>query len=250
MTAEIRPGIYRPDWSAVTRPTAREALLARDRSRIGLVERWDQALGPLQDRVWRTVLELFARSGRPPLLQEIGEETGLSPENLRTLVADLEAHDLLGSDPSADLVLYAYPFTDNQTVHRVRLRGRKLHAVCAIDALGIAAMFGTDVVIESSCRVCGGGIEIGTARNGKVLSHARPVGAVVWYDLAYSGCAAVSCCQSIAFFCSEPELQQWVSTQNPQCRGYRLTLDEALQVGRALFEPVLATAPAGKPGIW
>jgi alkylmercury lyase len=74
------------------------------------------------------------------------------------------------------------------------------------------------------------------------LSYARPVDAIVWYDLAYSGCAAASCCRSIAFFCSKVELQRWLSGQNPQPTGYRLTLDEALEVGRALFEPVLASA--------
>src|SRR5262249_28369463 len=58
MTSEIRPGIHRPDWLAVTRPAAREALLARDRSRMSLAERWNHALEPAQDRVWRTVLEL------------------------------------------------------------------------------------------------------------------------------------------------------------------------------------------------
>jgi len=242
MTAQIRPGIRRPDWSAVTRRAVREALLARDRSRIGLAKRWNHTLAPAQDRVWRTVLELFARSGKPPHLFEISEETGLSIENLRMFIGELEAHDLLGSGPSADVVRYAYPFTSDQTEHRVQLRRRKLHAVCAIDALGIAAMFGTDVVIESSCRVCGGGIEIGTAQRGKSLSYARPVNPVVWYDLAYSGCAAASCCPSIAFLCSEGELQQWVSAQSPEPKGYRLTLDEALEVGRALFEPVLAMA--------
>ena len=247
MTVEIRPGICRPDWSALTRPAARKALLARDCSRIGLAERWNHALEPAQDRVWRAVLELFARSGRPPQLHEIREETGLSTENLRTLVAELEAHDLLGSDPSADSILYAYPFTGQSTEHCVEFRGRQIHAVCAIDALGVAAMFGTDVVIESSCRVSGGGIEIGTAQGGKSLSYARPVDAVVWYDLAYSGCAAVSCCRSTAFFCSAAELQQWVSAQNPQPTGYRLTLYEALEVGRALFEPVfgMAAVPDG-----
>src|SRR6516164_278418 len=101
-------------------------------------------------------------------------------------------------------------------------------------------MFGTDVVIESSCRVCGAGIEICTAQAGKSLRYAQPVDPVVWYDLAYSGCAAASCCRSIAFFCSDAELQQWVSALNPQPRGNRLTLDEALEAGRALFEPVLA----------
>jgi alkylmercury lyase len=242
MTAEIRPGIYRPDWSVVTRPAAREALLERDHSRIGLANKWNQVLEPALDRVWTTVIELFARSGKPPHLHEICEETGLSEENLRTLVGELQAHDLLGSGQSDEVILYAYPFTGEQTEHRVQLRGRKLHAICAIDALGIAGMFRTDVVIASSCRVCGGGIEVGTAQGGRSLSYARPVDAILWYDLAYSGCAAASCCRSIAFFCCKVELQQWLSAQNPQPTGYRLTLDEALEVGRALFEPVLAAA--------
>jgi hypothetical protein len=71
------------------------------------------------------VLELFARSGRPAHLHEIREETGLSTENLRTLVAELEAHDLLGSDPSADVVLYAYPFTGDRAEHRVSFAAAK-----------------------------------------------------------------------------------------------------------------------------
>jgi hypothetical protein len=211
---------------------------------MGLAERWNHTLEPAQDRLWRTVLELFARSGKPPHLYQISEETGLSIESLRTFIGELEANDLLGSGPWSDVVRYAYPFTSDQTEHHVQLRDRKLHAVCAIDALGIAAMLGTDVVIESSCRGCGSGIEIGTAYRGKSLSYARPINAVVWYDLAYSGCAAASCCPSIAFFCSEAELRQWVSAQNPQPNGYRLTLDEALEVARALFEPVLAAATA------
>ncbi len=83
MTAEIRPGIRRPDWSLITIAVARATLLGRDRSRQGLAEKWNHALEPTQDRVWRVVLELFARLGRPPYLHEIGKETGLSVENLR-----------------------------------------------------------------------------------------------------------------------------------------------------------------------
>jgi hypothetical protein len=96
MTAEIRPGIHRPDWSVVTRPGAREAILGRDHLRFGLVEKWNQPLEPAQDRVWGTVLELFARLGRPPGLHEISNETGLSVENLQTIISELQAHRVTG----------------------------------------------------------------------------------------------------------------------------------------------------------
>jgi Alkylmercury lyase len=56
-------------------------------------------------------------------------------------------------------IAYAYPFTGHETEHRVRLHGRQLNAVCAIDALGIAGMLRTDAVIESSCRVAEAGLK-------------------------------------------------------------------------------------------
>jgi hypothetical protein len=66
MAAEIRPGVYRPDWSLVTKAAAREALIGRDRARAGPAEKWIDALPTVQDLTWRTVLQLFAQLGRPP----------------------------------------------------------------------------------------------------------------------------------------------------------------------------------------
>src|SRR5215472_10732469 len=57
--------------------------------------------------------------------------------------------------------------------------GRCHYAVCAIDALGVAGMLGSDTRIVSACRRCRGRIEIGTARNGKSLGRYRPTEAVV-----------------------------------------------------------------------
>jgi hypothetical protein len=105
-------------------------------------------------------------------------------------------------------------------------------------------MFRLDAVIQSSCRICGSRIEIGTAQAGKSLGYAQPADAVIWYDLAYSESAAASCCPSIAFFCSDGDMQRWLIAQGSPREGYRLTLDEALEVSRALFEPVLAATTA------
>jgi hypothetical protein len=228
----------------VTTAAAREALLGRDRSRSGLLHKWQHALPPARDRVWRSVITLFVSLGRPPYLREIGEATGVAIDQLREIMTELEAHDLLGIDKSADRVRYAYPFTGEPNEHRVQLHGRELHALCAIDALGIGGMLGTDVVITASCRACGKPIEVTTAAGGKSLGQARPADAVVWYDLGYTGCAAASSCPSIAFFCSDTDHQRWLSSQSSRPAGHRLALGEALEMGRAIFEPVLATATA------
>jgi hypothetical protein len=103
-------------------------------------------------------------------------------------------------------------------------------------------MFRTDVTIASSCRLCATPIEIGTTSAGRAISYARPADAVVWYDLAYGQAAATSCCPSIGFFCSDEHLQQWLSSRIPRRAGSRLALGEAMEVGRAIFEPVLAAA--------
>ena len=114
-------------------------------------------------------------------------------------------------DQAADTIIYAYPFTSQPTDHRVSINGRMLDALCATDALGAGDMYQTDATITSACRLCGAPIEIGTAKQGTTVSHARPAKTVVWYDLAYSQTAAISCCPSIGFFCCDEHLQQWVT---------------------------------------
>jgi len=240
LAAEIRPGVRRPDWSVVTKPAARQALIGRDRTWAGPSKKWTATLPTLQDVAWRTVLELFGRFGRPPQLSEVGQAMDLAPEQIRALVYELQARDLLGMDDAAGTIVYAYPFSGKATGHRVGLHGSKLNALCAIDALGVGGMFRTDVTIEFSCRACGAKIEIATADAGKSLHSARPADAVVWYDLAFGRSVATSCSPSIAFFCCDEHLQRWLVGQISRRAGYRLTLDEALEVGRAIFEPILA----------
>lgn len=240
VAVEIRSGVRRPDWSVVTKGAARDALLARDRTRAGVQRKWRHALPVQQDSLWRTVLTLFTELGHAPSVVEIAADTCLPAAQVRALLLELQTHDLLGVNQTADTIIYAYPFTSQPTEHRVGIKGRMLNALCAIDALGAGGMYRTDVTITSSCRLCGTIIEIGTAQHGTTLSHARPADAVVWYDLAYSQTAAISCCLSIGFFCCDEHLQQWMTAQTTTRAGYRLALDEALEVGRAIFEPVFA----------
>ena len=60
-SVEIRPGVCRPDWSAVTTPAARHALSGRMAARAGLLDKWSQALEPNEDLVWRMALDLYAK---------------------------------------------------------------------------------------------------------------------------------------------------------------------------------------------
>lgn len=253
LAGEIRSGVFRPDWSAVTAPAAREALRGRLAARAGLLDRWSHRLEAFEDIVWRTVLRLYAQRGRPPELNDIVAETGIAADEVAGLLHVLRSHDLIDIDLHSEDIWLAYPFTQAATGHCVEFNGLTLHALCAIDALGVAAMYNADVSISSPCRQCSSTIRVRTAAAGTALDSVAPKGAVVWYDFAYDGSASASCCPEIAFFCSDDHLQQWLRGRKARREGMRLTMDEALEVGRAIFGPVLVeprsypTAVANSP---
>jgi hypothetical protein len=236
---EIRPGVFRPDWSGVTKQRAREALAGRLAARAGLLDRWSVRLEAVEDLVWRTILRLYADLGKPPKLADIAAATGIAADGVAGLLRVLRSHDLVDLDPHSGDLRLAYPFTQTATGHRVELNGHVLHALCAIDALGVAGMYSTDITISSPCRRCGATVHVRTAAEGKSLNSVVPSGAVVWYDFAYDGNAAASCCPAITFFCSGEHMQQWLNEQTLRRSGIGLTVEEALEVGRAIFGPVL-----------
>lgn len=237
---EIRSGVFRPDWSAVTTAAAQDALCARFGSRESLLDKWSMPLDDMEDRFWRCVLKLFADLGRGPTLDELAAATGRPMERAKDVLEELQGRDLLGLDAGASTILYAYPFAEHSTGHSVELGGKVLNALCVVDALGVGAMFQQDVVVTSRCRVCGAGIRIATADHGRTLQGVTPADAVVWYDLSFAGCAATSCCPKIVFFCSDAHLQTRRESDESGTTGRRLLPAEALEVGRALFGPLLA----------
>ncbi|WP_163006285.1 organomercurial lyase [Methylobacterium brachiatum] len=197
------------------------------------------ALDPDTDRMWRTVLRFYAAQGRPPGNDELATTLRVSPGRTAALLGGLQQRDLVGLDPTSGSVTHAYPLAPDATGHQVLLGGRVLNALCAIDALGMAEMFDADAAVTAQCRSCGDTVTVSTAERGRVLRSVSPALSVVWYDFAYAGSAAASCCQHIAFFCSDKHLQDWLDGQQPTRVGARLTMPEALELGRAIFGPVM-----------
>jgi hypothetical protein len=112
--------------------------------------------------------------------------------------------------------------------------------MCAVDALGIGAMIDRDIAISSRCRQCGAPIRIATRDRGRALAHIEPTKVVMWQSVRYDGaCAANSLCTTTAFFCSDDHLSAW-RREYPAEPGFRLSIEEGLQAGRALFGPSLA----------
>jgi hypothetical protein len=245
-TVALRSGVLFPDWTAVTSPAAKTALRAI-LSAFDLARCWG-GYAEDEDRVRRAVIEGLAELDRAPDAVWLAARSGLAQGRVAALLDRLVSRDLVVRDKDSNAVVGAYPLTTRATEHRVRFGGRVVQAMCAVDALGAGAMLHADTIVESCCRACGAPIRIVTGAFGATLDSVEPSSTVVWSGIRYEeACAATSLCTVIAFFCSEAHLETWRWANHPDAAGYPLTLDEAMQVGRALFSPVLKPA-AGDGG--
>jgi mercuric reductase len=233
----VRPGVTFPDWSAVTSPVVKNALQAMVGS-DHVLNRWS-GYDPATDRVRVALLRLYADHGGAPTISALAERTKLSEMVIRPLLDELRRRDLVVLD--GELIVGAYPFSDHNTGHRVTLDGRTLNAMCAVDALGIGAMTDRDTAIASPCGHCGALIRITTQDRGRALADVEPQSAVMWQSVRYEGgCAASSLCATTAFFCSDEHLSAWRDERSTDEPGFRLSIEEGLEAGRALFGPSLA----------
>ncbi len=235
---EIRPGVIFPDWQAIRSEAAEAALLTIFRA-MEIERRWNH-YRPDLDRVRTNILRGFAEAAHAPSLPELSTNTGMSQSEVLSILGELKQRDLVVLDESGRRVTGAYPFTEHETEHTVRHGARALRAMCAVDALGIGAMLGADVVVESRCRACGAPIRAETGDYGKSLKSCNPKDAVVWVGDHYAGgCGATSLCTTIAFFCGDAHLRSWRESSESGAPGHRLSAEEAHQVGCAVFGPML-----------
>lgn len=230
----VRPGVTFPDWSVVASPKVRDALLAIDH----VFACWN-GYDPGTDLVRIALLQLYLEGGRAPTTGALAERTGLSATAIGPLLEELRRRDLVVLDGAR--IVGAYPFTDADRGHRVALGGRVLNAMCAVDALGIGAMTGRDIAITSRCLHCDLPIRVATQNQGRALGSVDPPTAVVWQDVRYEGaCAANSLCATTVFFCSDDHLSAWRRSRSAEESGFRLSMEEGLEAGRAVFGPSLA----------
>ena len=98
--------------------------------------------------VHQAVLRSFLHTGTEPATSSLAGHAG--PFDVSEVLAELADGDFLCLDDVGQITA-AYPFSALPTRHRVRVTGgAAVFAMCAIDALGISAMTGRRVVIESA----------------------------------------------------------------------------------------------------
>lgn len=192
------------------------------------------ALAPPLRALHRDILRHFVQTGVAPARAGL---VAASPgiEDIDAALAQLAADDLVVLGPQ-HTVTGAYPFTAEPRVHRVQVNGHGVHAMCALDALSVAALFDTETRIDSRCHVSGAPIVI--RMQGERVLAAQPQ--APWLGIrwqATSGCAAQSLCLEMVFLQDGATATAW-RREDPDNISI-FDLPDAVAFGAAFFRPLL-----------
>jgi DNA-binding transcriptional MerR regulator len=194
-------------------------------------------LNPIEKAVHQAILRTFATTGHPPTASDLDTLAAGSDRHAVQVLTALHDMDAIRLATDGQIVV-AYPFSATPTRHRVRIADHvDVHAMCAIDALGISAMLGQDTVIQSVDITTGHPVTLTTTAG---HTSWEPIGAVVFIGAdAGGGPSADCCCDYLNFFADRTAGEAWTST-HPQIPGQILDQDEAEQLGTRLFQPLQA----------
>jgi hypothetical protein len=182
------------------------------------------------------ILRGFARTGRPGSdeMRAAAAELGLEPGNA---LAALAREDLVHLDEAGEIAV-AYPFSGRATAHRVRFStGHETHAMCAIDALGIASMFEQPITVDSLDPLTGDEVRVRLGENGD--ADWSPQSAVVLAGaIEREGDSCLSCCPVLNFFAAAANAERWLDARET-VRGQVISISDAIMAGRTVFGDVL-----------
>lgn len=218
-----------------------EAAEARDPAWLDALGRGGRGrVAPAKRRlraVHRAVLRSFGQTGTAPGISSLVRAA--APFRVATVLGQLADADFLCLDHAGQITA-AYPFSALPTRHRVQIAGRAtVYAMCAIDALGISAMTGLPVVIESADPSTGAPI---TVNVDGAESTWDPGTAVVYIGRTGGDCAGPSatvCCGYMNFFATRAAATAWAAT-HPEITGGILSQDRALHIGIGIFGQLLS----------
>jgi hypothetical protein len=197
-------------------------------------------LDPVEKAVHQAVLVAFGATGHPPTISARDAVSAGSGRATADVLAALHELDAVRLGPDGGVAV-AYPFSAIPTRHRVQIGDRvEVYAMCAIDALGMSAMLGEDIRIDSVDVTTGHPVTVTmTASTTRGVARWDPAEAVVFVGAdAAGGPSADCCCDYLNFFTDAAAAQAWTAA-HPHVPGQILTQAEAEDLGVRLFGHLL-----------
>jgi mercuric reductase len=158
-------------------------------------------------------------------------------DGVAAAIERLGGDDLVVLNAHKTAVVGAYPMTVEDTVHHLRVNGRAVNAICALDAVAVGPMYDAEVAIESRCQVTGKPIRV--HQKGHRILSAKPsddvrVG-VRWQQPG--ACAAHSMCLEMVFLKDGDTARRWM--EEGEGDKTEFNLDEAVAFGASFFVPLV-----------
>jgi hypothetical protein len=195
-----------------------------------------ERLGEAEREFYTWILRRFSEVGAVPgdVARAEAAQLDLDFDETRDKLA---AEDLVQFDPDGRAAV-AYPFSGRPTSHRVLIDGRSVHAMCAIDALGVAPMLDRTIEVISRDPITEAEINVWLEPDGTATW--QPDEAVVVAGRSCDGAAFEGCCQVLNFFASSDNARRYLRERAVD--GFPITIPQAIEVGRAIFGDVLEQA--------
>jgi mercuric reductase len=214
-----------------------DAAVARLSSQLPLAAR--QAALPAELAALHVaILRSLYERGNAPSRDECAALLAATP--LDEALKRLGDSDLAVLSAGGKEVLGAYPMTAERTPHHVSTATTKVNAMCALDAVAVAPMFGGEVEINSVCRHSGQAVRI--RQLGSTVLEAEPssVRVGVRWQMPCSTHAAHSMCVEMVFLKDAAAAQAW--SKGDTAHHSVFTLEEAIAFGARFFCPLVPAA--------
>ena len=202
----------------------------------------DAALPLVDRRVHRALLDAVIATGAVRGMVDLAASGGMSAVEVEASLEALVRADYLGRTPAGEITCL-YPFSIAPTPHVVVIDGAHRHAMCSIDALGVAAMLGRAVAIEGGCAECGAVLRV-EVEPGRIV-RAVPAETVVVARRSGAEQACEVCCPGTLFACRRDHAEV-LASRSPATEV--VPLGEALGHAEAILARLLdETLPAQRP---
>lgn len=182
---------------------------------------------PTELEVLKYIFKTILKFGRTPAIEEITVSIKKSDRDIIRTLDELERKDFLLRKKGTQEIISIYPFSLAPTEHQIFLEdGKKLFAMCAVDALGMPLMFNNDIKIVSQCEECKQEITI-KIKNGEIVSMSHP-NIMIWSPKRQEARPAETCCPRVNFFCSKEHVEEWEAKNTELARiGHSVRLQQA-----------------------
>ena len=180
--------------------------------------------------MYRALIDGFLVSEVTPSSQALAVATGMDEDRVSEVLRGLADTDWLGQDDAGNVVAL-YPFSPVATGITVTLDGVTRHAMCALDALGVAPMLDRSVKIASTCMDCGAPVDLLVTPSR--LEQWSPPELVITARCG-SGAAHATRCHAMRFACSEEHARRWMH-HNRATGDLVLEVESAFQTAQQRF---------------